>query len=1563
MNKLLPFVLTVLCVLVFSLSESKSQTWTKNLPHEKIDTREALTFYEIQKAFNDYWEPLNVDKGYYVENGISRKATGWKQFKRWEWFWENRVDPVTGEFPKISAAEIRQQLKRTGGSRNADGNWLGMGPSTTPGGYAGIGRLNCIAFVDGDPLIFYVGSPSGGLWKTTNGGDTWEVLTDDNDVLGVSDILVYPGTSTSSDTVYIATGDRDGGSLNSLGGDQTRDNNSIGVLKSTDGGITWAATALAGSPDDKKTVNRLLKHPADSDSIYAAGTDGVFLTTDGGGSWPLLSGIAEFIDMEFKPMDPGILYGSTRAGKVYKSDDKGVSWDLKLDVTNAKRVELAVSEDEPGWVYAVVVGTSSGLESIHKSEDDGETWVEVYDGTTSGHNLLGSKCDGTSTGGQGKYDLCIASDPLDADIVYVGGINTWKSVDGGSSWSIVNMWKPDDCGAPVVHADKHNLVFQPGTGDLFECNDGGLYKTSTGGSTWDHLGSGLVISQLYRLGVSQSTSNNVIAGLQDNGTKSMLSGTWEDVIGGDGMECFIDYTDDDIQYGEYIYGTLYRTTDGWSTSTSITTGLTGFGAWVTPFSIDPLTHETIYCARDTVWKSTDKGTSWAKISAFDADGTFRSFAVAPSDPDTMYVATKTKMWATYDGGTTWAEKTGSLPVGSSNITYISVNSDFADTLWVAMGEYNTHGVYQSTDAGATWASISSGLPEIPVMCVIQNRQNTSEIELYAATDVGVYVKVGSADWELYSGGLPNVVVTEIEIYYDDATPNRSRIRAATYGRGLWESELYSTAGPPTADFDADETTPLIDSTVVFTDISNNDPTSWAWTFTPSTVTYLNSTTATSQNPEVSFDAAGSYEVELAATNTHGSDTETKADYITVVAAHKWVGTTSTDWSDVSNWDLATEPDETKHVIVESGATFYPELTGGNIHVGSSAGFYNCKSLTIKSGGLVTVGGTGTDMYVYGNLKVETGGTLKISDDLRLETGGNLYVTGGTIESFVNTPTGYGDWTFKSGSGGYMTSGTLTVYSDLTFYSGSNWSVSGGSFHMGGSAAIVKIITADPDLHLNDFVIDEDVSAYISSSSSVPLSVTGDYTQEVGSMFSVSSGETLIISGDALLKSDAAGAASLLNLGTFTVSGTSTVERYITDDQWHLLASPVSGETAASLYFGGSPEAWLKKYKESSNTWEFITSLSTPLTPGMGLAYWIEDVARSDKTISFSGSLTSSDLTLTDLAFSGATDFGFNLVGNPFPSAIDFDVGSWDTTGIKGNVWAWKDGGLGDGSGTYVYRNAQGMGSLTDGIIPMAQGFFMRTTTGSNTLTIPADARVHSSTSYYKNTERVVNGDTPPYLVFAVKKDILADEAWITFCEECNVGHDNGWDVNKFFSSDKSPQMYFLENELKLSIDALPSLSEDGRIVKLNIEAGTDGEHILILDETHRMENIEIYLEDLLTGNFQSLVDENTYLFSALKSDDPNRFLIHFNPLVTEIEPGGQNSEPLIYAWNKSIYINMKSNLGSTHTMVYDLYGRLLIEKDISSVQLNRIPLELSSSYVIVKVVEEGKTSVKKVFIR
>ena len=636
------------------------------------------------------------------------------------------------------------------------------------------------------------------------------------------------------------------------------------------------------------------------------------------------------------------MYGGTWSGKIYRSINSGVNWTAVLTVSGGARVQLAVSPNNAAYVYAVVENSAHGLEGIYKSTNSGAGFTKVYDGAVAGQNLLGWNCDGTGSGGQGWYDLCITADPGNAAIVYLGGVNTWKSIDEGSNWDPCNIWAGNSCGSPVVHADKHFLAFQDGTSTLFECNDGGLYKSTNSGTSWIHLSNDMEISQLYRLGVSQSSSTSVIAGLQDNGTKSKISGSWEDVIGGDGMECAINPTNANIQYGELYYGDIQRTTDAWSNSTSISAGLSGTAWWVTPFVLDPTTPATLYIGYQDVFRSTNQGTSWTKISNW-AGGSLRSIAVAPSNSAYIYAATQTILYLTSNGGTSWTDITSGLPVGSSCITYIAVKNNDPLTVWVSFGQYNSYKVYQTINGGASWTNISAGLPNIPVMCVIQNKMNTSENELYAGTDVGVFVKAGSSDWTSYNAGLPNVVVTELEIYYNNTTPHLSRIRGATFGRGVWESELYApSTASPVADFVAESTSPGVYHTISMTDQTVNDPTSWTWTFSPSSVEYKNGTSSSSQNPQILFKTAGTYGVSLYAANANGNSTETKSSYITVgnAPANYCAAYSSNAYAYISRVQLGSIDNTSTYVNVgapDPNDLYYQDFTAlfTNLTVGQS----------------------------------------------------------------------------------------------------------------------------------------------------------------------------------------------------------------------------------------------------------------------------------------------------------------------------------------------------------------------------------------------------------------------------------------------------------------------------------------------------------------------------------------------------------------------------------------------------------------------------------------------------
>jgi photosystem II stability/assembly factor-like uncharacterized protein len=753
----------------------QAQPWIKNLPKK---AKEQLTFFDYQKAFYDYWAPYNVKKGTYIKNGVKKKAVGWKQFKRWEYEMEGKVNPQTGEFPKESAWQIHKNFMQTNPepptAQNA--NWTSLGPTTTWGGYAGIGRVNCIAFHPTDANTFWIGAAAGGLWHTSDNGSTWNCLTDNNAVLAVSDIII-PSDFATSNTIYIATGDKDGW-----------DNNSVGVLKSTDGGISWNATGITYSIAAYELVTRLLVDPSDNQTIIAATTSGVYKTTNGGTTWNNQLTATSFKDLEYLPGNFSTLYGSTDNGEIYTSTDAGANWTLTYSDANSYRIELAVSANQPNWVYGVASDVDDGLYAILKSTDGGSSFNITYSGTTS--NLLGWELDGSDIGGgQGWYDLAIEASPTDANMIFIGGVNTWGSIDGGNTWTITNHWWGDG-GAPEVHADKHFLKYH-NNGTLFECNDGGIYQTADNGLTWTSISDGLVISQMYKLGISQTVADETITGLQDNGSKLLSAGSWNDVKGGDGMECLIDYTDVNVQYATYVNGQITRTTDHWTSDiVDIEPIGAGEGAWVTPYIIDPTNSQTLYAGYEDVWKTTDRGDNWTQISTITTSDKIRSMAIANSNTQVLYVADPYIIWKTIDGGNNWTDITGTLPTSSSSIRAIAVKNDDENTLWVCFSGYNANRVFESTDGGATWNNISTGLPNIPTSSIIQNKQSTSDVELYLGTEVGVYLKKGTANWTFYNDNLPNVTIGELEIYYDANNPQSSKLRAATYGRGLWETPVF-----------------------------------------------------------------------------------------------------------------------------------------------------------------------------------------------------------------------------------------------------------------------------------------------------------------------------------------------------------------------------------------------------------------------------------------------------------------------------------------------------------------------------------------------------------------------------------------------------------------------------------------------------------------------------------------------------------------------------------------------------------------------------------------------------
>ncbi len=763
-NLLLLFILFTATIV--SGQYNKSAPWMVALEKKQSATvskngNDSFTIYEISDSFEAYWKDKDPDK----------KGSGYKPFMRWKNYWEQMAN-ADGSLP--SPAEYWQSFKNkqnnAGKPVNPTSDWSSIGPfehGRFSGALPGQGRVNAVAVDPNDPNTWYVGAPAGGIWKSTNAGTTWATLFDDFPQIGVSGIAIDPN---NSDIVYIATGD-----------DDAADSFSVGVFKSLDGGATWNETGL--NPSSGGTgflMNEITIDPTNSNVIWVGTNAGLQKSVDGGDTWEVKQN-GNISDFKLKPGNSQVIY-AVDTNSYYVSVNGGDSFtEVTTNLpTNSGRLALAVTPANPNMVYLLSADRGANdfaFQGLFKSTDSGQSFTE----TANTVNIFESN--------QAWFDLAIEVSPTNANEVYIGCLNIWKSTNGGDDFTQLNQWF--DATPSYTHADIHTLKFF--NGNLFCGSDGGVYVSEDNGTTFTDYTAGIAISQFYRLSVAKSDSGKMAGGLQDNSGFVRNNGSWNVYTGGDGMDYEIDPTNSSLVYGfSQFGGNLWVSTNSGQSIGRVFPPTDGDnnsirGNWITPLAIN--SEGEVFSGFDGLYKL--EGNSWTKLSGV-GSGPLDDVEIDQTNSDNIYVAENATLFRSTNGGTTFTI----LNEFDSNISDIALNSTDPNVLYVTTsnrvgtsqsGQPNQRGVFKLTINGsnATEEEITLNLPTDQAFLSIAHQGRDATNPIFVGTNLGVYrLDDTLTEWEDYFTGFPNTAVGDLEISVDDAI-----ITAATYGRGIWQSPI------------------------------------------------------------------------------------------------------------------------------------------------------------------------------------------------------------------------------------------------------------------------------------------------------------------------------------------------------------------------------------------------------------------------------------------------------------------------------------------------------------------------------------------------------------------------------------------------------------------------------------------------------------------------------------------------------------------------------------------------------------------------------------------------------
>ena len=750
------------------------------------------------------------------------------RLRRWAWVQVTAAVALACAWPSTAAAQ-GDAARMEAAVANLE--WRNIGPTIMGG------RISDLAVVESDPSTFYVGTATGGVWKTVNHGTTFEPVFDDQSTSSVGDVTVAP---SNPNVVWVGSGEPQNRQSSPWGN---------GVYRSTDAGRSWRHMGLEATHH----ISRIHIHPRDPSTVYVAAVGrlwganperGVYRTADGGESWELVLFVDEntgAIDLAMDPSDPETLFaamyqrqrtgwgfnGGGPGSGIYRTTDGGASW---VELTNGLpdgdmgRIGLDIFRGDGNLVFAIVEadkrtpgqgfgggGGGASRNGVYRTTDRGESWEQV-----------------STTNNRPMYYSQIWVDPNDPERIYTAGSSLYKSTDGG------NTFTPD--AASEVHSDHHALWIDPANSDhLILGGDGGVSISWDRSRTWRQL-MNLPLAQFYEIGVDMREPYHVCGGLQDNGSWCAPSDTWSNqgirtrdwynVGGGDGFYTVMHPDNPRVMFSESQGGNLMRV----DLVTMERTRMRPVGRpledgedrelrwnWDTPVLLSQHDPNTVYVGGNVLFRSTDLGMTWEEISADlthamdraeleimgvagsepmmsandgqSSYGNLETISESPLDAALLYVGSDDgKVHVTRDGGASWTDVTGNIP-GLPERTYVSRVVASAHDIATVYATFDGHRnddfaahVYVSTNYGESWRRIVGGLPETSVN-VITEHHRTAGL-LFVGNEVGVFFSVdGGERWITLDDDLPTVPVDDIKIH-----PRENDLVLGTHGRGIYIME-------------------------------------------------------------------------------------------------------------------------------------------------------------------------------------------------------------------------------------------------------------------------------------------------------------------------------------------------------------------------------------------------------------------------------------------------------------------------------------------------------------------------------------------------------------------------------------------------------------------------------------------------------------------------------------------------------------------------------------------------------------------------------------------------------